>query len=178
MNNRGFYFASDDNIERGTLGFGVVLIVIVVALLGLAAGGFFYWKQGYKLEGLYEKVFYFSSKPKKGQGSDVKISPGWKVYRNEVFGFEFQYPVAKFDDPHPSVALSKQIVLGGGWEEIPICLRGGECYPVVVISTSMTVDHYAYGMLKNPKYSNNGLNYFLPPKDEINEVAATLKLIK
>jgi len=97
------------NKKEKCKGFGALSILILIGLLLVLGGGYWYWRTG------------------------IKTAPveGWKIYRNEEYGFEVQYPSTFAFEDKGAVLAREDPPFYSYW--ISIRARSGrysEVYPI------------------------------------------------
>lgn len=92
-------------------GIGMIIIIVVIAAIGVLAFWYFLRSE--------VPIADTSSNP------DVKIA-GWKTYKNEAYGFQFQYP-EKFSTPFADFQTEPKAIISLPDDNN---IKGDECYEV------------------------------------------------
>ena len=159
--------------KLSSAGFGLIGIIIAVAIIGLLTGTGWYWK---KTQTRAPQM------PSAQQANQPDVST-WKTYRNEKYGFEVRYPSNYFisiqSEPIPFVNVCNTETRG--------------CRPFLVVSvrpvaTELRAEsEYLVMFPETPNFARGGYYYYLRERITsermdieviADEIKATFKFIK
>ncbi|KKT41258.1 MAG: hypothetical protein UW30_C0010G0014 [Candidatus Giovannonibacteria bacterium GW2011_GWA2_44_13b] len=110
---------------KNNFGFGLIGIVIVLAVLAIVGGGYFYYQKNIKLQENAptgkSQVQDFEKNTEKTTPTNSQIDTStWKTYRNEKYGFEVKYPSNWQISERNMEGLNPFVVLGNPLEGLKV----------------------------------------------------------